>query len=152
LIARKLHLTLKTFSNITGNPVNIAFSAALSQSEVDLRQGDTIIFDKVFANIGSAYNSNTGVITAPTKGAYLVSLAMSVENGQQFYLVLTKEGAHLFDIYADSTTNNEFTSTTKEWIIDLNQGDRVWVRSGTNGQLHGNLHSMITGFLLFETN
>ncbi|XP_060085015.1 cerebellin-2-like [Ylistrum balloti] len=48
----------------------ISFSAYLSDSNIGPRSSGSLKFTKVITNIGDAYNSATGVFTAPADGLY----------------------------------------------------------------------------------
>ncbi|XP_053400797.1 uncharacterized protein LOC128557447 [Mercenaria mercenaria] len=152
--AFKRSFTMRPTPTYPGQTANthVAFTVGLSQSEVTLGDHSIVIFDNVFTNIGSAYQKNTGILIAPIKGAYVFSLTMAVSPGQHLYLEIVKDGRFVNSIYADSRSMNNYSSTTKEWILEVNKGSEVWIRCGTRGELHGNLHSMLSGYLLFETN
>ena len=44
--------------------------------------GDTIIFPDIILNLGEAYNSDTGVFTAPYGGIYLFTVQLCVDNSK----------------------------------------------------------------------
>ncbi|XP_060579446.1 uncharacterized protein LOC132736352 [Ruditapes philippinarum] len=59
---------------------NIAFTAGVSAYNLhNLGNHQTIIFDHVITNIGNAYHPHTGIFNAPVKGAYVITLTMTVE-------------------------------------------------------------------------
>lgn len=48
----------------------IAFQSSLTKTLENMKKQDTVIFDKVSLNEGSAYNYNSGIFTAPMDGIY----------------------------------------------------------------------------------
>ncbi|ESO12883.1 hypothetical protein HELRODRAFT_159471 [Helobdella robusta] len=43
----------------------------------------TIKFDKIVTNFGSAYDSNTGIVTAPVRGVYHFTVIISAQSQQK---------------------------------------------------------------------
>ncbi|XP_053400424.1 uncharacterized protein LOC128557260 [Mercenaria mercenaria] len=128
-----------------------AFTAGLSVGEITLGDHHTVIFDKVYTNIGNAYHAHTGIFIAPCRGLYVFSTTMMVSPGKDLLLEIVKDGSIVNYIYADARSTSAYMSTTKEWTLEVNKGSEVWIRSRSQGQLHGYLHSLFSGFLLFET-
>ena len=54
----------------TGAASAVAFSAGVTKHLV-YQHAETVIYDRVFTNIGSGYNSATGIFTCPTSGIYV---------------------------------------------------------------------------------
>ncbi|WAR01466.1 hypothetical protein MAR_008024 [Mya arenaria] len=108
-----------------------AFTACISPRDLtNIHQHQTIIFDHVITNYGSAYSTSTGIFTAPTPGIYIFFLEIMV------------------------TSHYEIDSAL--WVLHLNRGSEVLIRSSTSyieghvGQIHGYCHSSLSGFLLNE--
>lgn len=48
----------------------VAFSAGLSH-DLTILHAEKVVYDKIFTNIGSAYDSTTGNFNCPTSGIYV---------------------------------------------------------------------------------
>ncbi|XP_032364843.1 complement C1q tumor necrosis factor-related protein 3, partial [Etheostoma spectabile] len=85
----------------------VAFSASLAVQS-DLRIGpvtsDTpLIYRYVRTNIGNAYNSNTGMFTAPVRGAYHFEFHMNSSNGRSTAATLVKNSENVFAVHERQT-------------------------------------------------
>ncbi|KAF1378063.1 hypothetical protein PFLUV_G00185690 [Perca fluviatilis] len=129
----------------------IAFSASLvdkSESFVGPSAMDTtLIFTYVPTNIGNAYNSTTGVFTAPVRGAYHFEWSVGA-NGGTSGAVLVKNSANVFLAYEQAAG---FMSSSKAVALLLEVGDVVFVRVFVNTRAYDNLnhHTTFSGHLLF---
>lgn len=133
----------------------MAFTAGVSANNLqNLGIHHTIVFDQAITNIGNAYHPNSGIFLAPVKGAYVFTLTMMSVNYKREYLEIVLDGVAISDIVADASTVDGVISTTKQWVLEVNQGSEVWVRTSSyqhSGEIHGSLHTLFTGFLLFNT-
>ncbi|XP_028450425.1 complement C1q-like protein 4 [Perca flavescens] len=129
----------------------VAFSASLvntSYSVVGPSATDiTLIFKFVVTNIGNAYNSTTGVFTAPVRGAYNFEWTVGA-NGGTSGAVLVKNSANVFLAYEQVAG---FMSSSKAVALFLEVGDVVFVRVFVNSVVFDNLnhHTTFSGHLLF---
>ncbi|KAI2661012.1 Complement C1q-like protein 4 [Labeo rohita] len=132
----------------------IAFSAALLESG----SGDvgpftteiTLIYRKVFTNIGNAYNPFTGIFTAPLKGVYVFkfsifsfgqsypSTASIMKNGERVGAAHCHQAQGALNFY-------------KGVVLILEVGDVVYVRLWSNTRIQDNLnnYNIFSGYLLF---
>ncbi|KAF1378060.1 hypothetical protein PFLUV_G00185660 [Perca fluviatilis] len=106
----------------------VAFSAALLSGGQLATIGpfpmDTLlIFKHVITNIGNAYNSNTGLFTAPVRGAYNFEwwLAVNVNIGRAAGAVLFKNSEKIFMSWGQHGVSNGAT-------LLLEVGDIVFMR------------------------
>jgi hypothetical protein len=133
----------------------VAFTAGISTFDLThLGDHHTIVFDKPITNIGNAYSLTTGIFQAPLNGIYVFTLTLMVVARHSEYLEIVVDGNALNDIFADASSVDDNVSTTKQWVLDLNSGSDVWIRTTSyfnNGEIHGNMHTAFSGFLLFET-
>ncbi|XP_052802750.1 complement C1q-like protein 4 isoform X2 [Mya arenaria] len=134
-----------------------AFTACISPRDLtNIHQHQTIIFDHVITNYGSAYSTSTGIFTAPTPGIYIFFLEIMVTSHYEMYFEIVQDGTRIDDMYADSSTGDGFNSDSALWVLHLNRGSEVLIRSSTSyieghvGQIHGYCHSSLSGFLLNE--
>ena len=54
----------------------MAFSAGLTHN-MNISHAETVVYDKVFTNIGGGYNNNTGIFNVPTAGIYAFQVRCS---------------------------------------------------------------------------
>lgn len=59
------------FWPVSGASNPVAMTAGLTQ-DVSLPNGGTVVFNKVFTNLGNGYDSTTGYFVAPTDGVFLI--------------------------------------------------------------------------------
>lgn len=129
----------------------VGFTACLSTSGDVFHQGDqTIIFDKVFTNVGQGYNSHTGIFTAPRRGLYVFHLAAMSRAGTSKYLDLVKDGNELDKAYVGAHGVIDYQSVAKEWALELNQGSQVWIKDGTykGDVIDGWCKTAFTGYMV----
>ncbi|XP_060590830.1 complement C1q subcomponent subunit A-like [Ruditapes philippinarum] len=132
--------------------VAIGFTACVSVPDVkSLGVHHTIVYDRIITNTAGAYHNSTGIFTAPYKGLYVFSsTAMSVAGHTQ-YLDIVKDGATVNTFLADGLGNQGFEATGNQWVLELDQGSEIWIRTSHAGEIHGNCFTLFSGFLLSET-
>uniref|UniRef100_A0A8D0AD57 C1q domain-containing protein n=1 Tax=Sander lucioperca TaxID=283035 RepID=A0A8D0AD57_SANLU len=111
----------------------VAFSASLVAGGTPVTTGPfptatTLIYKHVVTNIGNAYNSNTGVFTAPRRGVYnfewTVGAFADGSRGSGAWLV--KNSQHVFMAFVYQ--KHGFMSASEAVTLLLNVGDIVFVR------------------------
>ena len=118
---------------------------------LNLADNHTILFDREITNTEGAYQNQTGVFTAPTKGLYAFFLTAMSLPGKHQYLAFVKDGTIISYLYPDaygSTTSVE--TAGNQWVVELDQGSKVWIRTYNAGEIHGNCFTVFSGFLLSE--
>ncbi|XP_042287847.1 complement C1q tumor necrosis factor-related protein 3-like [Thunnus maccoyii] len=133
----------------------VAFSAALlaegSKMVGPFRRDTTLVFKYVATNIGRAYNSNSGIFTAPVRGAYHFEFYIGgyVDNHHPTAAVLVKNQDHVFSAYAKQTSYYASTSNGATLILEV--GDHVFVRMYANTKMYDdhNRYCTFSGHLLF---
>ncbi|KAI3375696.1 hypothetical protein L3Q82_004002 [Scortum barcoo] len=106
----------------------VAFSATVIESNGVFTGPATthniLIFNQVFSNIGNAYNSKTGIFTAPVKGVYYFSFMTFGYNSHTSGAILVKNGHYQVSTWefkgldASDTTSNTV-------ILELNVRETV---------------------------
>lgn len=104
------------FSISSGDSGYVAFCAFLTTEENSPSLHHTFVFNYVKTNLGSAYNSHSGLFTAPTGGTYVCMIVNSEE----------VNGVH---------------SGTKVVVVNLTCGDVVYVRTHPTTISKGNIRS-----------
>ena len=108
-------------SQVNYSLTQVFFSAALTAA----KDTTTVIYDKVWSNVGSAYDATTGVFTCTVAGYYsFVTNVMSQED-KDAALVLKHNYNKVYLVYTYRGKGKE--SATNSAIIKLNKGDIVRV-------------------------
>ncbi|KAI2643114.1 Complement C1q-like protein 4 [Labeo rohita] len=133
----------------------IAFSAALMQSGSGhtgpFTTDITLTYRNVFTNIGNAYNSFTGIFTAPLKGAYMfrVSVYAAGSPSTASAISIIKNGEHVVMAYGHQA--GYVVNSSNGVVLLLEVGDVVYVGLGSGRWIYDsqNNHSTFSGYLLF---
>ncbi|XP_039633687.1 complement C1q-like protein 2 isoform X2 [Perca fluviatilis] len=132
----------------------VAFSAALVTTKGQSNIGPfpthtTLIFKHVPTNIGNAYNPNTGVFTAPVRGAYHFEWHFAGDNSRGSAGWLVKNSQKVFAVYEQQGTG--FLGVSNGLTLLLEVGDVVFVRLVATSVVFDNFnhHTTFSGHLLF---
>ncbi|CAN9505400.1 unnamed protein product [Ophioblennius macclurei] len=111
----------------TTQGVAVLFFATYEGSLMELEY-DPIVFGQVLVNQGSAYDSTTGVFTAPIAGIYqfvfTAQLCRGNHNNSWYFKVNgVKRMSCLGQVTGWETTRNDCS-----FMEELKKGDRVWIR------------------------
>ncbi|CAC5410361.1 C1QL [Mytilus coruscus] len=136
---------------------NVAFDAVLSKNYVHGEQDFVLKFDQVLTNVGNAYNSATGIFTAPFSGTYLFS--WNIRSGYVASIItkLMVNGTPMQSTHTDSSldqSNGFEAHSSKTAILTLQQNDKVYIENfPQRGQIHsdGTGHTGFVGTLLFQS-
>uniref|UniRef100_A0A0E9XS07 C1q domain-containing protein n=1 Tax=Anguilla anguilla TaxID=7936 RepID=A0A0E9XS07_ANGAN len=129
----------------------VAFSAALSEGgdRGPLNIGITLIYKKVFTNIGNHYSPATGIFTVPVKGVYcFIFTAFSIGKPAGSGVTLYKNAEPIVTslnwIDAQDYATNAVT-------LELKVGDQVYMHFPQDRKVYDDLLNRTTfsGFLLF---
>ncbi|XP_075955729.1 uncharacterized protein LOC142957662 [Anarhichas minor] len=131
----------------------VAFSATIIESN-DTFTGPSInstntilIYNRVFTNVGFAYNCKTGIFTARLKGVYHFSFMTFGYNGHTSGAILVKNRHYQVSTWEFTGSDNSDT-TSNTVILELNVGETVNVILWKGGKIHT---SVFSGFLIFPT-
>ncbi|KAL4237436.1 hypothetical protein ACF0H5_002153 [Mactra antiquata] len=133
----------------------IGFTAEASAMNLHyLDENQTIKFDRVVSNIGNAYHPHTGIFGVPNSGVFVFSVTATSSLNKEVTLQLMVDGRPIFNINLDSRDKRWNNSATKTYVLQLSAGSDVWVAMSDwhgNDDIHGNMLTSFTGFLLQST-
>ncbi|XP_035530863.1 filament-like plant protein 1 [Morone saxatilis] len=129
----------------------VAFSATITASpNVFTGPANTrniLIFNKVLTNIGNAYNSKTGLFTAPLNGVYHFSFMTFGYSCYTSGAILVKNGHHQVSTWEFKGPDTSDT-TSNTVILELKAEETVNIILWWGGKIHS---SVFTGFLIFPS-
>ncbi|KAM9425340.1 cerebellin 11 [Pholidichthys leucotaenia] len=134
-------------------PPQIAFSVSLSNSgqiNKDSSTDKTLVFKRVFSNIGNGYDVNTGIFTAPVNGLYHFTFSTYGSNSRITGAILKKNNVQQISTY-EAPSGDGATSNGNAAILQLAADDKVHVEMWENAWVYDDLNGLTTfsGFLLF---
>ncbi|XP_061700376.1 multimerin-2-like [Syngnathoides biaculeatus] len=137
---------------VTAGETKVAFAAALTDSGSvgPFDRETTLIFSKVFANVGRAYDDASGVFTAPVDGVYVFSFtAADFLKGYMGVTLYRNQQPVVSSL--DLNDHGGYASATNGALIPLETGDRVRLSLPASYRLYDDARSfsVFSGFLLF---
>ncbi|KAK7938788.1 hypothetical protein WMY93_002114 [Mugilogobius chulae] len=157
--------SLKSKSNVTEKKVEtltrdqtvskVAFSAALVDTTNEVQYGPnsnvtTLVYKHLVLNTGDAYNSQTGIFTAPVRGVYhFVVHIHNVFKGQIAEVYLMKNGEGTYMTFEEQSSGRGTASNSITLLLEV--GDRIYVQLPAHRQIYDNWyhHCTFSGHLLF---
>ncbi|XP_033985591.1 complement C1q-like protein 2 isoform X2 [Trematomus bernacchii] len=138
-----------------GEVKQVAFSASLLASGSGtigpFHTQTNLVFRYLIANIGNAYNPNTGFFIAPVRGAYHFEFYVygPGDPSHPSGAVLFKNGEKVCIAYEHQPSG--FAKSSNGATLLLEVGDVVFLRLLQNSKIfdNGNHHSTFSGHLLF---
>ncbi|KAM4625832.1 complement C1q-like protein 4 [Polymixia lowei] len=130
----------------------VAFSVALTEPVGPVSVETTLIYPSVISNVGNAYNSITGIFTAPVTGAYFFRFnAMDNRIKVHMGVTLYKNNQKVLHDYAwNHWEDHEHVSNGV--VLELSVGDVVYMRIPPTYRLFdfdNHNFNIFSGFLLF---
>ncbi|CAC5391655.1 unnamed protein product [Mytilus coruscus] len=125
----------------------IAFYAALTK-HTTLSGSQTVVYDKIYTNLGQAYDSSNGKFRAPVNGLYYFSCSQ-LSYGGSFHFILVKNNSKLGHGYGDESIDSGSVTGT----VVLDKGDVMSVQHhpGVGAEkVHGDEYSTFTGASIFD--
>ncbi|XP_067381430.1 complement C1q-like protein 4 [Channa argus] len=111
----------------------------------------TLIYKTVITNIGNAYNQFTGIFTAPVAGIYYFTLFYHAGGTNIVSLTLIKNDQTVVECYDHRTLQDGADNGGNAVLLQLQQGDQVFVRLGANTHVWGNNEiTTFSGFLVSQ--
>ncbi|KAL6463089.1 hypothetical protein MHYP_G00274800 [Metynnis hypsauchen] len=148
-----MKIDVKTLKNESAEKV--AFSAALGLP-AGLRgpfsAETTLVYKNVLTNIGNAYNSSTGIFTAPFRGVYYIRFTASVYDNNSYNLGLNlyKNGDHLLHL-GENSIDGIAKHVSSGVTMELVAGDQVYTKLPVNYVVWDDsfFRTSFSGFLIF---
>ena len=119
-----------------------AFSAYVSVHSTTISKDHTIKFDTTVTNFGNHYNAFSGIFTASQHGVYVFTWNLYCgENGGFIYSQLVVNSDVVGAIYTDAVGSDYVRTTTGVVVVEINNGDIVFVRVHPTRGSNFNLYS-----------
>uniref|UniRef100_A0A9J8BFP5 Cerebellin 7 n=1 Tax=Cyprinus carpio carpio TaxID=630221 RepID=A0A9J8BFP5_CYPCA len=148
----KLQVTEEQLKQLRRNEYKVAFGATLGSigNFGPFSAPVTLVYSNVYVNEGSAYNPNTGIFTAPVKGAYFFSFSGHNRSSKVLNLGLFKNGEQMVIVF-NNPLGDRYESTANSISLSLEKGDCVYVRLRETSWVFDNNshHNSFVGHLLF---
>ncbi|XP_051556608.1 complement component 1, q subcomponent-like 4 like [Myxocyprinus asiaticus] len=131
----------------------IAFSAALlasgSGQTGPFDTSKTLTYKKVFSNVGDAYDSNTGIFTAPVKGVYYFRFYAHCHAGRTSAVTLYRNSQSQCSIHSWKPTSNG--NASNGIVLTLEKDDQVYTQLWGKTWVYDDASSYtsFSGFILF---
>ena len=128
----------------------VAFFATLNRTQVHIGQLQSIVFDQVETNIGNGYDQYTGVFSAPESGVYVFSTTIVTLGANSTHYGVFKNRVQKTIMWVNGFQNS-YDSSSHTVILKLQKGDDVTIKhTESDKSVQGDLHSMFSGFLLYQ--
>ncbi|XP_070569138.1 complement C1q subcomponent subunit B-like [Ptychodera flava] len=129
----------------------VAFSVARTSEEQSVGTFKTIIYDKVYSNVGNGYSTSTGKFTCSVSGVYFFMISAMRDLDNSLFVCLMKNDVQLPCVFVYDSRYRDYGSASNSVIIDLEPGDEVWVKlpGGRTIYSSSNEYATFTGYLLY---
>ncbi|XP_068080482.1 cerebellin 9 isoform X1 [Danio rerio] len=138
--------------------VKVAFSTSLSDSSGMIyigpfAQETDLVYNKVFTNIGNAYDCDTGIFTAPVKGVYFFNLVLFTNDAVSAGVKLLRNGKLVIAVTDNPPAKNgDYEDTASNSVsLLLEEGDQISLKLLENRRIYtdGFKRNTFSGHLLF---
>ncbi|KAI7809302.1 hypothetical protein IRJ41_004712 [Triplophysa rosa] len=133
----------------------VAFSAGLlasgTQHTGPFEDSRTLVYQKIFSNIGNAYNSNTGIFTAPVKGVYFFRFYGHSHAANKMAVSLHKNKERQCSVYSHKPESNLNGNGSNGVVLTLEKADEVYTQLWKDSWVYDEDSSFtsFSGFMLF---
>ncbi|XP_039972744.1 complement C1q-like protein 2 [Xiphias gladius] len=151
-VKERLEATEKELQAMRNAP-KVAFAVSLGGNGLQKTTSGskTLVYKDILTNIGQAYNSETGVFTAPVRGVYYIRFTANAPTNFPMSAVLYKNNAAIQLIAHEQPSGEGSDTASNGAALLLEQGDTLSMQLWHNTQIwdNSNHHSTFSGFLLF---
>ncbi|XP_058633001.1 cerebellin-2-like [Onychostoma macrolepis] len=111
----------------------VAFSATLSSSLGSkyfgpYAEATTLVYENAFTNIGNAYDTDTGIFTAPVKGVYFFNFVVFNPDEEPTGVRLLKNGNSVVTASDNPPGQDTEDTTCNSVSLILERGDKIYLQ------------------------
>ncbi|XP_034532741.1 complement C1q-like protein 4 [Notolabrus celidotus] len=135
----------------------VIFSAAVggeggqSRTVGPFNTNTILTYEKVFTNIGNAYNAATGTFTAPVAGVYYFTMFFHAGGSHEAQLYLYKNSDLVIVTHDHRSDTDTADNGGNAVFLQLQQGDQVYVMLLEKCHVWGSdFHTTFSGFLVTQ--
>ncbi|XP_067219955.1 complement C1q-like protein 4 [Chanodichthys erythropterus] len=131
----------------------VAFSAGLlasgSGQTGPFSDSKTLEYKKVFSNVGNAYDSNTGIFTAPVRGVYYFRFYGHCHGGTTMAITLLKNSQTQCSVHSARPVSN--SNASNGVVLTLEIGDKINTVLWKDAWVYDDpaSYTSFSGFLIF---
>ncbi|XP_062611251.1 complement C1q subcomponent subunit B-like [Saccostrea cucullata] len=118
-----------------------AFYSYLSDSESNPNRLQIIIFDHVITNVGGNYNHHMGFFYSPMDGVYTFSWTLYCSSSGYIYSEIVVNSDAVGAMLCNGEGASSIRHSTGVVVVQVNQGDAVYIRTHPSANLIGRIHS-----------
>ncbi|CAC5382650.1 C1QL [Mytilus coruscus] len=119
----------------------VAFYAYMNTHETNPGRHQTLIFDEVKINLGSAYSKNSGLFTSPDHGIYVFTWTVVADEYGFVYSEIVINSTPFGSILTNSQDVRDFHTVTGIVVAEVNKGDEIYIRTNPNYPIKGRIVS-----------
>uniref|UniRef100_A0AAY4CY07 C1q domain-containing protein n=1 Tax=Denticeps clupeoides TaxID=299321 RepID=A0AAY4CY07_9TELE len=137
---------------VSANRPKVAFSASLEGGQNGpFNTATTLVYKNVITNVGNAYNSATGIFTAPQKGVYMFIYHNVVFAAHSSTMSLFKNALKIVSTVEWKSEHDGIDSGSNGVMLLLEQGDQVYIQLWKDSWVYDDANNFTTfsGTLLF---
>ncbi|XP_067435930.1 complement C1q-like protein 4 [Thunnus thynnus] len=108
----------------------------------------TLVYNEVITNIGDAYNSCSGIFSAPVAGLYYFTFFYHAGGEHPSKLFLMKNCKTIVMTHDHKSSYDTADNGGNAAFLQLKEGDQVFVRLVANTHVWGSCHTNFSGFLV----
>nr|XP_034307459.1 complement C1q tumor necrosis factor-related protein 3-like [Crassostrea gigas] len=110
----------------------VAFQSSITNTRENMKNQETVIFDKVSLNEGKAYDKTTGIFIAPFEGIYSFTWTTLTIGGKYFFTEIVRNSQPIAYNHNDGRGRGGYPMSSSHANIKMKKGDKVWIRTHRN--------------------
>lgn len=119
----------------------VAFYAYINTHETNPESHQTLIFDVVRTNVGSAYNKHSGLFTSQDHGIFVFTWTIIIDYHGYVFSEIIVNSDPIGSILTNSEDITDVHTVTGIVVAVVNQGDVVYIRTNPTGGIRGKILS-----------